>query len=135
MTDLNRLKLSAVGDWKRRTTSISRAVFSYALRVCLASLSWPDTPARTAPFASPRESYGLDPGRAVAIYAGSIVDGDPFPEAWLSGGEVFNAAVRCSQSFCWVRDGGSEPGGLVGGEALGFCELGAALGDGGVLGW
>ena len=135
MKDRSRLKLSAVGDRKRRTTSSSNAVFSYALRVCLASLSCPAPPALAAPLTSPLVSYGPDPGRVAAIKAGSIADGETVVEAWLSGGEVFNAAVRCSQSFCWVREGGSKPGGLVGGDARGFCELGARPGDGGVLGW
>lgn len=82
ITNRSRLKLSAVGDWKRRTTASSNAAFSYALRVCLASLSCPGPPDLAVPLASPLvASYAPDPGRAEAIKAGSMVDGDTVAEA------------------------------------------------------
>lgn len=81
ITDRNRLKLSAVGDWKRRTTASSSAVFSYAFRVCLASLSCPGPPDLAVPLTSPLvASYAPDPGRVAAIKVGSMVDGDTVAE-------------------------------------------------------
>lgn len=79
MTDLKRLKLSAVGDWNRRTTASSRAVFSNALRVCLASLSCPGPPDLAEPLTSALPaSYAAVPGRpcADAMKVPSIADGD-----------------------------------------------------------
>ena len=134
--DAKRRKLSPVGDWNRRTTVSSKAVFSYALRTCFASLSYAG-PARDTPFTIPLPASNPAPGRAcaAAMKVGSIADGDAVAATpWPSGGEVFRAAVRCSHSFCWVRECGSAPGGRVGGDARALFELAPRPGEGGVWG-
>lgn len=109
-TEFSLRKLSPVGDWKRRTTVNSRAVFSYALRMCLASLPCVPPPTLGAPFIMGPRAVSYAPVRelAAAMKAGSIADGDADTPCG-SGGDVFSVAVRCNQSFCCVRDGGSVP--------------------------
>lgn len=69
------------------------------------------------------------------MMAASMAEGEAAVEAPCpSGGEVFNAAVRCSQSFCCVRDGGSAPGGRDGGDARDFLDPEVRFGEGGVWG-
>lgn len=64
------------------------------------------------------------PGRewTAAINAGSIADGDT-ADALESGGGVLSAAVRCNQSFCCVREGGSVPGWREGGDPRGLLGV------------
>lgn len=62
-----------------------------------------------------------------------MVDGDMVePGPCESGGDVLRAAVRWSHSFCWVRDGGSPPGGLGGGDVFVLFEVAPWPGEGGV---